>query len=154
MAQKKKTAGKAPDSLLRLGQSLAALKEKDAACATFAELPRKYPKAPGTVKQAAEKDDDPPTPLGDAGAGECLATADALAGKYYFTMRPSVSLETAFPLYLTLEPSGENSKASKVDIIGGSMTDKEVTSCLVEKLKEHREALKKWVLEDSRTLGE
>ncbi len=25
---------------------------------------------------------------------------------------------------------------------------------LVEKLKEHREALKKWVLEDSRTLGE
>jgi hypothetical protein len=37
---------------------------------------------------------------------------------------------------LTLEPSGENSKASKVDIIGGSMTDKEVTSCLVDKLKE------------------
>src|SRR5207237_373128 len=39
------TAGKAPDSLLRLGQSLAALKEKDAACATLGELPRKYPKA-------------------------------------------------------------------------------------------------------------
>jgi hypothetical protein len=37
---------------------------------------------------------------------------------------------------LTLEPSGENSKASKVDIIGGSMTDKEVTTCLVEKLKD------------------
>ena len=37
------TAGKAPDSLLRLGQSLAALKEKEAACATLAEIPRKYP---------------------------------------------------------------------------------------------------------------
>jgi tol-pal system protein YbgF len=50
------TAGKAPDSLLRLGQSLAALKEKDAACATLGELPRKYPKAPANVKQAAEKE--------------------------------------------------------------------------------------------------
>ncbi len=34
---------------------------------------------------------------------------------------------------LTLETGG---KASKVEVIGGSMTDKEVTSCLVEKLKE------------------
>jgi tol-pal system protein YbgF len=50
------TAGKAPDSLLRLGQSLAALKEKDAACATLGELPRKYPKAPANVRQAAEKE--------------------------------------------------------------------------------------------------
>jgi len=50
------TAGKAPDSLLRLGQSLAALKEKEAACATLGELPRKYPKAPNNVRQAAEKE--------------------------------------------------------------------------------------------------
>ncbi len=49
-------AGKAPDSLLRLGQSLAALKEKQAACATLGELPRKYPKAPANVRQAAEKE--------------------------------------------------------------------------------------------------
>jgi hypothetical protein len=34
---------------------------------------------------------------------------------------------------LTLEPSG---KASDVKVIGGSMTDKEVTDCVVEKLKE------------------
>ena len=50
------TAGKAPDSLLRLGQSLAALKEKEAACATLGELPRKYPKAPANVKSTAEKE--------------------------------------------------------------------------------------------------
>ena len=56
VSTKFQTAGKAPDSLLRLGQSLAALKEKDAACATFGELPRKYPKAPANVKQAAEKE--------------------------------------------------------------------------------------------------
>jgi hypothetical protein len=37
---------------------------------------------------------------------------------------------------LTLEPSGANSKASNVKIIGGSMTDKEVTSCVIEKLKD------------------
>src|SRR4051812_22632960 len=56
VSTKFQTAGKAPDSLLRLGQSLAALKEKEAACATFGELPRKYPKAPANVKQAAEKE--------------------------------------------------------------------------------------------------
>jgi tol-pal system protein YbgF len=56
VSTKFQTAGKAPDSLLRLGQSLAALKEKDAACATFGELPRKYPKAPANVRHAAEKE--------------------------------------------------------------------------------------------------
>lgn len=56
VSTKFQTAGKAPDSLLRLGQSLAALKEREAACATFGELPRKYPKAPSNVKQAAEKE--------------------------------------------------------------------------------------------------
>jgi tol-pal system protein YbgF len=50
------SAGKAPDSLLRLGQSLAALKEKEAACATLGEIPRKYPKATANVKQAAERE--------------------------------------------------------------------------------------------------
>jgi tol-pal system protein YbgF len=56
VSTKFQTAGKAPDSLLRLGQSLAALKEKEAACATFGELPRKYPKASANVRQAAEKE--------------------------------------------------------------------------------------------------
>jgi hypothetical protein len=37
---------------------------------------------------------------------------------------------------LTLAPDGAQSKASKVEVIGGTMTDKEVTTCLVEKLKE------------------
>ena len=38
-------SAKAPDALLRLGQSLAALKEKEAACAAFGEVTRKYPRA-------------------------------------------------------------------------------------------------------------
>jgi hypothetical protein len=37
---------------------------------------------------------------------------------------------------LSLEPSGGQSKAADVKVIGGSMTDKEVTSCVVDKLKE------------------
>jgi TolA-binding protein len=41
---------------LRLGQSLAALKEKEAACATLGEIGRKYPKATANVKQAAERE--------------------------------------------------------------------------------------------------
>src|SRR5205823_1186134 len=56
VSSKFESAGKAPDSLLRLGQSLAALNEKQAACATLAEIPRKYPKAPANVKQTAERE--------------------------------------------------------------------------------------------------
>ena len=40
-------AGKAPDALLRLGQSLAAMHQKEAACATLAEVGRKYPQGIG-----------------------------------------------------------------------------------------------------------
>ena len=43
---------------------------------------------------------------------------------------------------------GENAAILAVEIL--AVRDER----LVEKLKEHREALKKWVLEDSRTLGE
>lgn len=56
VSTKHEAAAKAPDSLLRLGQSLAALNEKQAACATFGEIPRKYPKAPANVKQTAERE--------------------------------------------------------------------------------------------------
>jgi hypothetical protein len=37
---------------------------------------------------------------------------------------------------LSLEPSGGQSKAADVKVIGGTMTDKEVTGCVVDKLKE------------------
>lgn len=37
---------------------------------------------------------------------------------------------------ISLEPSGSQSKAAEVKVIGGTMTDKEVTSCVVDKLKE------------------
>jgi tol-pal system protein YbgF len=50
------TTAKAPDSLLRLGQSLAQMGEKDAACGTLAEVGRKYPRAPLTVRQAVERE--------------------------------------------------------------------------------------------------
>jgi tol-pal system protein YbgF len=49
-------AGKAPDSLLRLGQSLAALNQKEAACATLAEVARKYPQASGSVKRSVAQE--------------------------------------------------------------------------------------------------
>ena len=50
-------APKAPEALLRLGQSLAALNQKEAACATLAEVGRKYPRASASVKRgvAAEQ---------------------------------------------------------------------------------------------------
>lgn len=48
------SSAKAPDALLRLGQSLAALKEKEAACAAFGEVNRKYPRASAGVKQAVD----------------------------------------------------------------------------------------------------
>jgi tol-pal system protein YbgF len=49
-------SGKAPDALLRLGQSLAALKEKEAACAAFGEVGRKYPRASAGVKAAVDRE--------------------------------------------------------------------------------------------------
>ncbi|HEX7531904.1 MAG TPA: tol-pal system protein YbgF, partial [Methyloceanibacter sp.] len=44
--KKYKSGDKAPDTLLRLGMSLAELGQKDAACSTFGELTAKYPQAP------------------------------------------------------------------------------------------------------------
>jgi tol-pal system protein YbgF len=56
LSKKFETSPKAPDSLLRLGQSLAALNEKELACATFGEVTRKYPRASLTVKQVVERE--------------------------------------------------------------------------------------------------
>jgi tol-pal system protein YbgF len=56
MSKKYETSAKAPDALLRLGQSLAALDEKELACATFGEVARKYPRASASVKQAVERE--------------------------------------------------------------------------------------------------
>ncbi len=49
-------SGKAPESLLRLGQSLAALHQKEAACATFAEVGRKFPRASSAVKRGVARE--------------------------------------------------------------------------------------------------
>ena len=47
---------KAPEALLRLAQSLSAMKQKEMSCATLAEVGRKYPKASATVKQGVERE--------------------------------------------------------------------------------------------------
>jgi len=47
---------RAPQALLRLGQSLSALGAKEQACATFSEIARKYPTAPAMVKTGAERE--------------------------------------------------------------------------------------------------
>jgi tol-pal system protein YbgF len=49
-------SAKAPDALLRLGQSLAALKEREAACAALGEVTRKYPRASTGVKAAVDRE--------------------------------------------------------------------------------------------------
>jgi tol-pal system protein YbgF len=56
MSKKYETSAKAPDALLRLGQSLAALDEKELACATLGEVARKYPRASASVKQTVERE--------------------------------------------------------------------------------------------------
>jgi tol-pal system protein YbgF len=47
---------KAPDAMLRLGIALNALGAKDQACATFAQLERKFPQAAPTVRQGVERE--------------------------------------------------------------------------------------------------
>jgi len=49
-------AVKAPDALLRLGQSLAALGERETACASLGHVLTKYPKASVNVKRAVEQE--------------------------------------------------------------------------------------------------
>ena len=49
-------SGKAPDALLRLGQSLAALNQNEAACATLAEVGRKFPRASASVKRGVTQE--------------------------------------------------------------------------------------------------
>jgi TolA-binding protein len=56
MSKKYESSSKAPDALLRLGQSLAALQEHDLACATLGEVTHKYPRASNSVKQATERE--------------------------------------------------------------------------------------------------
>ncbi len=50
------TSSRAPEAMLRLGSSLKAIGAKEQACASFAELPRKYPNAPAYVKSGAERE--------------------------------------------------------------------------------------------------
>jgi tol-pal system protein YbgF len=49
-------AVKAPDALLRLGQSLIELGERETACASLGHVLTKYPKAPLNVKRAVEQE--------------------------------------------------------------------------------------------------
>jgi tol-pal system protein YbgF len=56
VSTKHASSAKAPDALLRLGQSLAALGQKQMACASLAEVGRKYPRASASVKQGVERE--------------------------------------------------------------------------------------------------
>jgi tol-pal system protein YbgF len=51
---KYKSGDKAPDTLLKLGMSLAELGQKDAACSTFGELAAKSPHAPAHILDQAK----------------------------------------------------------------------------------------------------
>jgi tol-pal system protein YbgF len=49
-------SGKAPDAMLKLGVALNALGAREQACATFAELERKFPQAAPTVRQGVDRE--------------------------------------------------------------------------------------------------
>ena len=56
VSTKYESNARAPDALLRLGQSLAAMGEKEAACASLAEVLRKYPRASVAVRQGVDRE--------------------------------------------------------------------------------------------------
>ena len=56
VSTKYEASAKAPEALLRLGQSLAALGEKETACASLGEVLRKFPRASAGVKQGVERE--------------------------------------------------------------------------------------------------
>ena len=49
-------SSRAPESMVRLGQTLAALGNKDQACATFAEFGKRYPNATASVKRLSDRE--------------------------------------------------------------------------------------------------
>ena len=49
-------SSRAPESMVRLGQALAALGNSEQACATFAEFGKRYPNATPSVKRLAERE--------------------------------------------------------------------------------------------------
>ncbi|HZZ60162.1 MAG TPA: tol-pal system protein YbgF [Roseiarcus sp.] len=49
-------SSRAPESMVRLGQALAALGNSEQACATFAEFGKRYPNATASVKKLAERE--------------------------------------------------------------------------------------------------
>ena len=49
-------SAKAPEGMMRLGQSLAMMGNNEQACATFAEVGRRYPAAPSTVKKTVDRE--------------------------------------------------------------------------------------------------
>src|SRR5262249_54913723 len=53
---KYETSGRAPDALLRLGQALAAIGQKEMGFASSAEVGRKYPRSSVAVKQGVERE--------------------------------------------------------------------------------------------------
>ena len=56
VSTKYESTPRAPEALMRLGQALAALGEKEAACASLGEVLRKYPKASPAVKQNGDRE--------------------------------------------------------------------------------------------------
>lgn len=54
--QKAPTGSKAPDNLLKLGMSLAALNQKDDACLTLTQLGREFPDASAAIKRRSEQE--------------------------------------------------------------------------------------------------
>ncbi|MFO1112799.1 MAG: tol-pal system protein YbgF [Rhodospirillales bacterium] len=54
--EKSKTGPKAPDTLLKLGLSLAGLDKNKEACATFRELGRGFPNAPDAIRERAAQE--------------------------------------------------------------------------------------------------
>ena len=49
-------APRAPDNLLKLGMSLAAMGDRDKACQTFGELAKRHPNAPAPIQQALSRE--------------------------------------------------------------------------------------------------
>ena len=49
-------SNRAPESMVRLGQTLVALGNRDQACATFAEFERRYPTASASIKRLASRE--------------------------------------------------------------------------------------------------
>jgi hypothetical protein len=83
--------------------------------AEFEAFGERLEKKQARDKALLENELPPPAPP-DGGESACIATAEGVAGTYYFVMRAAVAPDSPIPLLLTLTPSEDDPLVAELEM--------------------------------------